>query len=150
MAKRPKCEAITKKGKPCKNRSIGDLRCHVHQESIEKKSALKTIGSAVKVTTTTASAIKLIYEVLQFLIEHWPEINRFFHGLDTNSYINYWHSYKDDCRRIIKDSSTNELQAHDLVVEFNSWFPTLPLPVQKMLVEKFGGRINRIRKEGTS
>ena len=60
---------------------------------MKEETALQKAFGAVKVTTTTAAAIKLIYTVLHYLIKHWPDINHFFHGLDTNSHINYWNMY---------------------------------------------------------
>ena len=97
---------------------------------------------AVKVTTTTAAAIKLIYTVLHYLIKHWPDINHFFHGLDTNSHINYWNMYREDCSRVLTSRRVTEQEANDLVIEFNKWFPTLPHEVQGMMFEELGrGRI---------
>jgi hypothetical protein len=148
--KRYRCEGITKKGNRCKNLSVG-LRCHLHPERVPKKTALENIGTAVRVTTGGASAIKLIYEILKFLIAHWPEINRFFHGLDTNAYFGYWQNYRNACSQALREEVISEQEAHDLVIEFNNWFPTLPRPVRSMVLVKFGERtLRKITREGTS
>jgi hypothetical protein len=118
---------------------------------IKEETALQKAFGAVKVTTTTVAAIKLIYTVLHYLIKHWPDINHFFHGLDTNSHINYWNMYREDCSRVLTSRRVTEQEANDLVIEFNKWFPTLPHEVQGMVFEELGrGRIEvgrlRIRR----
>jgi hypothetical protein len=139
VAKRLRCEAITKKGKRCKNRSKGNFRCHVHAGRTNEKTVLQKSFEAVKVTTTTATAIKLIYTVLHYLITHWNDINYFFHGLDTNRHLNYWNMYKDDCSRVLSSwRRATEQEANDLVIEFNAYFPTLPYEVQEMVFHEIG------------
>jgi hypothetical protein len=157
-----RCEAITKKGRQCKKvfvpRHSKAKYCSVHrrQRSVPqlreynkiKKSNFERLVDGAKIASGTAATVKIVYEVVRFLIAHWSDINRFFHGLDTNSHYQYWHHYSTDCRNALA-WHISDAHARDLIVEFQNYFPTLPTDVQRMVFAKFGEqRIKDIYSQG--
>jgi hypothetical protein len=156
-----RCEAMTKTGRQCRKVFVPKQRsakyCAVHRPRRSilqlrrynkiKKSNFERVMDGARIASGTAAAIKIIHEVVRFLIAHWSEINQFFHGLDTNSHLQYWQSYRNDCRKAL-DLKFSDAEARDLVVEFQRWFPTLPPGIQRMVITEVGGsRIKGIYRE---
>jgi transposase-like protein len=141
--KTKQCKCITKKGRRCKNRVPASEKkglCVVHKVKTAKWKKLKAgaLKAAVGLVAAdeTMQAVKHVRDIYQYLIDHWPEIVQFLHGLDTNVRYSYWHLWVRDCKYAIQASDENE--AKKLVSEFKQDYAQLPPQVQQAVISEFG------------
>jgi hypothetical protein len=82
------------------------------------------------------NAIKVVHQIYVFLLNHWPEISPWLHGISISTYKPHWHLWLRDTETLIvvKD----EEGAERLLIEFKRDYAELPPPVQEMITKKFG------------
>jgi hypothetical protein len=144
MAQSKQCLARLKSGKQCRNRISIERKntdyCYRHRrkragtiskhQSGEVGSKFEKIERGFRFTASTGSTLYLVYKIFDFLIKHWDDINRFFHGLDTNYHLYMWRDNRERCQTLIESSHIPRRDAAQIIGEFDDWYRSAPRPIQ--------------------
>jgi hypothetical protein len=159
MAQSKQCLAIKQSGDQCRNRISVERKntdyCYRHRRkrtgAISKRqpgeigSRFEKIERGVRFTASTGSTLYLVYKILDFLIKHWDDINRFFHGLDTNYHLYMWRDNRKRCEVIMNANYIPHKDVAKIIREFDDWYQSAPNPVKQIITNRFGpSAVNQI------
>ena len=124
---RPKhCDATTRKGTRCRNPAIVDGRCAIHPKK-SASSRLEKVERGIKLVGSVASGIAGLIKVIEYVVQHFPQIIVYFDTLDG--------------RRMSADemiARLNDRSQYQYFWDIELWFHRLPTEAKNELQSRFG------------